>query len=58
MTQTHEALAEIVGKEFASNQPEEAFFYSRDGGTMDPKEPDYVVMPKRTEEVQAVMARH
>ncbi|NQU08443.1 MAG: FAD-binding oxidoreductase [Candidatus Abyssubacteria bacterium] len=55
MTQTHEALAEIVGKEFVSNQPEEAFFYSRDGGTMDPKKPDYVVMPRTPEEVQTVM---
>ena len=55
MTQTHEALAEVVGKEFVSNQPEEAFFYSRDGGTMDPKKPDYVVMPRTPEEVQAVV---
>ena len=39
MTQINEALAEIVGKEFVSKQPEEAFFYSRDGGTMVLKAP-------------------
>jgi glycolate oxidase len=55
MADIHDALAEIVGKDYVSNHPEEAFFYSRDGGTMDPKEPDYVVMPRTPEEVQAVV---
>ena len=55
MADIYDALAEIVGKDYVSNHPEEAFFYSRDGGTMDPKEPDYVVMPRTTGEVQAVV---
>ncbi len=55
MSQVYDALAEIVGDDFVSDQPEEAFFYSRDGGTMDPKEPDYVAMPGTPEEVQAVI---
>jgi glycolate oxidase len=55
MSDVYDALAEIVGKDFVSNQAEEVFFYSRDGGTMDPKEPDYVVLPETAEEVQAVV---
>jgi len=55
MADIHDALAEIVGNDYVSNHPEEVFFYSRDGGTMDPKEPDYVVMPETTEEVQAIV---
>jgi glycolate oxidase len=55
MPNVYEALAEIVGREFVSNQPEELFFYSRDPGTMDPKQPDYVVVPHKVEEVQAIV---
>ncbi len=55
MANVYEALAEIVGKEYVSDQPEELFLYSRDPGTMDPKKPDYVVVPHTVEEVQAVV---
>jgi len=55
MDRIYEALAEIVGKDFVSSQQEELFFYSRDGGTMDPQKPDFVVMPRTAEEVQAVL---
>ncbi|RJP75685.1 MAG: FAD-binding oxidoreductase [Candidatus Abyssobacteria bacterium SURF_17] len=55
MARIYEALAEIVGKEYISDQAEELFIYSRDPGTMDPKKPDYVVLPRTTEEVQAVI---
>jgi len=55
MGNVYEALAEIVGKEYVSDQPEELWLYSRDPGTMDPKKPDYVVVPHTVEEVQAVV---
>jgi glycolate oxidase len=50
-----DALREIVGKEHVSDNPEELFIYSQDPGTMDPMEPDFVVMPRTPEEVQAVL---
>ncbi|GAB4340230.1 MAG: FAD-linked oxidase C-terminal domain-containing protein [Candidatus Abyssubacteria bacterium] len=55
MSHIYEALAEIVGKEYVSDRPEELFIYSRDSGTMDPKEPDYVVVPNTPEEIQAIV---
>jgi len=55
MSNVHEALAEIVGEQYVSDQQEEAFFYSQDGGTMDPKPPDFVALPDGTEQVQAIV---
>jgi glycolate oxidase len=55
MNGIREALAEIVGKQYVSDNPEELFIYSQDMGTMDPMDPDYVVMPRTPEEVQAVL---
>ncbi|MBI4833181.1 MAG: FAD-binding oxidoreductase [Candidatus Lindowbacteria bacterium] len=55
MARIYDALAEIVGKNYISEQPEELFIYSRDPGTMDPRKPDYVVLPNSVEEVQAVL---
>jgi glycolate oxidase len=55
MERVHEALAEIVGKEYVSNQPEELFIYSCDPGTMEPRKPDFVAIPSNVEEVQAVL---
>lgn len=49
------SLAEIVGEQYVSNKPEELYIYSRDPGLMPPHEPDYVVMPKTTEEVQKIV---
>jgi len=51
----YQALAGIVGKEYVSNRPEELYFYARDPGLMEPHQPDYVVMPKTTEEVQKIV---
>ena len=49
------ALAKIVGDAYVSDAAEERWFYGRDPGTMPPAEPDVVVMPGTTEEVQAVV---
>ena len=48
-------LTDIVGAGYVSNQPEERFIYSRDMGTMEPCDPDFVVMPDTTEEVQKIV---
>jgi glycolate oxidase len=55
MSDVYEALQKIVGKDYVSNQTEERYFYGRDPGLMPPHEPDYVVMPKTTEEVQEII---
>ena len=55
MTNIYERLAGIVGEGYVSNQKEERYFYSRDPGLTTPHEPDYVVMPKTTEEVQEIV---
>ncbi|MBM3119347.1 MAG: FAD-binding oxidoreductase [Chloroflexi bacterium] len=51
----HESLVKIVGKDYVSNQKEEQYFYARDGGLMPAHEPDYVVLPRTTEEVQEIV---
>ncbi len=48
-------LENIVGPEFVSAHPEERFIYSRDPGTMEPRQPDCVVMPGSTEQVQKIV---
>jgi len=55
MEDIHDKLTDIVGKQYVSNSPEELFIYSRDMGTMEPRYPDYVVMPNSTEEVQKIV---
>ncbi|HEX75298.1 MAG TPA: FAD-binding oxidoreductase [Dehalococcoidia bacterium] len=55
MSDMYEALVKIVGKNYVSNQKEERYFYGRDPGLMSPHEPDYVVMPRTTEEVQKIV---
>ena len=55
MDSRFKALAEIVGEGYASKEPEELYIYARDLGTSEPHLPDYVVMPKTTEEVQAIV---
>lgn len=50
-----QALADAVGKEYVSDQPEEMYFYARDPGLMPPHQPDYVVVPKTVEEIQAIV---
>ena len=51
----YDPLTKIVGKDFVSDEKEERYFYARDGGLMPPHEPDFVVMPKATEEVQEIV---
>jgi glycolate oxidase len=55
MEDVYKELIEIVGERFVSNAPEERFIYSRDPGTMAPREPDLVAMPNTTEEVQDII---
>lgn len=55
MSDIYEALVAIVGKDYVSNQKEERYFYGRDPGLMKPHEPDYVVMPRTTEEIQEIV---
>lgn len=55
MSDIYGSLVKIVGEDFVSNQQEEIDFYSRDPGVTPPHKPDYVVMPKTTEEVQEVV---
>jgi glycolate oxidase len=55
MEEIYQALVKIVGAEYVSKDPEERFIYARDPGTMEPREPDLVVMPNTTEEVQKIV---
>ncbi len=45
----------IVGREFATNSPEDLYIYSQDPGASLPRPVDFVVMPKTTEEVQKIV---
>ena len=55
MDRISERLATIVGQNHVSDSPEELFIYSRDQGLQKPHPPDYIVMPKSTEEVQQII---
>lgn len=55
MSDIYDALANIVGKDYVSDRKEERYFYARDPGLMPPHDPDYVVMPKTTEQVQEIL---
>ncbi|MDY6966243.1 MAG: FAD-binding oxidoreductase [Halobacteriota archaeon] len=55
MVGVYNSLCEIVGKEFTSNKQEETYIYSRDLGAMERRRVDYVVMPKKVEEVQMIV---
>ena len=55
MDEIYKELVKIVGADYVSNHPEERFIYSRDLGVMEPHEPDFVVMPDSTEEVQKIV---
>ncbi len=50
-----EKLTEIVGKEWVSSFPEELLIYSYDMTEHPPSMPDFVVMPKSVEEIQAIL---
>jgi len=55
MSNIYEILSEIVGPEFVSDFPEEKFIYSMDHRTMPACEPDIVIMPGSTDEVQKIV---
>ncbi len=50
-----EKLTDIVGTEWVSDFPEELLIYSYDMTEHPPGEPEYVVMPKTVEEIQAIL---
>ena len=55
MSNLYKILSEIVGPEFVSDSPEEKYIYSMDPGTMPACEPDIVVLPGSTGEVQKIV---
>ncbi len=55
MSDLYNSLVEIVGEEHVSTQKEELYFYARDPGLMPAHEPDCVVTPETTEEVQKIV---
>ena len=55
MDSIYESLVKIVGQGHVSNQPEELYIYSYDLGTTEPHRPDYVVSPRTTEQIQAIL---
>jgi FAD/FMN-containing dehydrogenase len=55
MSDVLQSLIEILGERGVSNAPEELWFYARDPGVLAPHQPDYVVVPKTTEQVQKVV---
>jgi len=52
---TYRSLADIVGEDRVSNNPEELFIYSRDSGAQSPRKVDFVVMPETVEEIQGIV---
>ncbi|MBN2283987.1 MAG: FAD-binding oxidoreductase [Deltaproteobacteria bacterium] len=51
----YDSLVAIVGEDFVSNEPEDLYMYTCDGGTTEPRKVDYVVVPKTVEEVQKIV---
>ncbi len=55
MTDIYSVLIDIVGPKGVSNSPEEIWYYSRDPGVLEAHQPDFVVTPKTTEQVQQIV---
>jgi glycolate oxidase len=55
MIDIYKSLVEIVGEDHVSTQKEELYLYARDPGLMPAHEPDCVVTPETTEEVQKIV---
>lgn len=55
MSQVFEELAGIVGTRYVSRSDEERFLYSRDMGALEPHAPDYVLLPRTTDEVRQIV---
>jgi glycolate oxidase len=51
----YNSLVDIAGEDFVSNEPEDLYLYSCDGGATKPRRVDYVVMPKAAEEIQKIV---
>jgi glycolate oxidase len=51
----HRSLVDIVGEAHVSTKKEEFYFYGRDPGLMPAHEPEYVVAPRTTEEMQKIV---
>lgn len=51
----YQELVDIVDAEHVSDRPEELYIYSFDLGTAEPHRPDYVVAPRKTQQVQEIM---
>ena len=51
----YKSLVEILNEEYVSNKKEDLYIYSQDPGMMEPHEPEYVVMPRTTEEVEKII---
>ncbi len=48
-------LENIVGKDYVSNSAEDLYIYSQDPGASLPRPVDFVVMPKKVEEIQEIV---
>jgi glycolate oxidase len=55
MDPIYQALVDIAGEEYVSNQPEELYIYSFDLGTAEPCRPHYVASPKTTKHIQEIV---
>jgi glycolate oxidase len=55
MADIYRSLAGIVGEDYVSAEAEELYFYARDAGLMPAGNPDYIVAPKSTAEVQNIV---
>lgn len=55
MSSVYQALVDIVGQDYASDQKEELYTYSKDLGTSEPLWPDYVAAPKTALELQKIV---
>jgi len=55
MDPIYQALVDIAGEEYVSNQPEELYIYSFDLGTAEPCRPHYVVSPRTTKHIQEIV---
>jgi FAD/FMN-containing dehydrogenase len=55
MDKIYAALVEIIGEDYVSNRAEELFTYSKDLGTSPPQLPEYVAVPRTTEQVSRIL---
>ncbi|MEJ2251213.1 MAG: FAD-binding oxidoreductase [Candidatus Lokiarchaeota archaeon] len=56
MDEISKKLEEIVGKNFVSDKSEELYIYSIDPGASEPREVNFVILPKTVEEIQKIVS--